>query len=304
MDQLPAEYSDLPGSVEEQIRRSRMKAAVAVNTELIELHWRVGRMLSSRFIEEGWGAKIVNRLASDLEGALPGMRGPSARNLRYVRGLAAAYPDKQMLQQLVTESPRGHHCALIDQVKDAPARLWCIAKNIELGRSRAVPVLRTAMARRRKRFGMSGADQMETAAEPCGALKTRLETPDSRRVSAGGQHCAIRALVISLDHYSEVQPMIMRIFQVSTHPGKEAAFGDFFHNTAIPLMKRTPGLVSVTAGAPRAESPTEFCMVMIWKDLESLKAFAGEDYESAHIHPDEAELVRERRIAHYQPVEV
>ena len=97
--------------------------------------------------------------------------------------------------------------------------------------------------------------------------------------------------------------MIMRVFQVSTHPGKEADFGKFFHETAIPLMKRTPGIVSITPGAPRDESPTEFCMVMIWKDLESLKAFVGEDYESAHIHPDEAELVRARTIKHYEMVE-
>jgi len=97
--------------------------------------------------------------------------------------------------------------------------------------------------------------------------------------------------------------MIMRIFQVTTQPGKEAEFGRFFHETAIPLMLRTPGLEKVIPGAPRAESPNEFCMVMIWKDLASLKAFAGEDYESAHVHPDEAELVKARTIKHYEMVE-
>jgi len=97
--------------------------------------------------------------------------------------------------------------------------------------------------------------------------------------------------------------MIMRVFQVSIHPGKEAEFSKFFHETAIPLMRRTPGIVSVTPGAPRKESPTEFCMVMVWEDLESLKAFVGEDYESAHIHPDEADLVKARTIKHYELVE-
>jgi hypothetical protein len=43
-------------------------------------------------------------------------------------------------------------------------------------------------------------------------------------------------------------------------------------------------------------------MVMIWKDLESLKAFVGDDYQSAHIHPDEAKLVRARTITHYEAV--
>lgn len=98
--------------------------------------------------------------------------------------------------------------------------------------------------------------------------------------------------------------MIMRVFQVSTHPGKEAEFAEFFHGTAIPLMQRTPGLVSVTPGAPRPDSPTDFCMVMIWKDLDALKAFAGENYQDAHILPEEAELVRDRTIRHYDLVEI
>lgn len=97
--------------------------------------------------------------------------------------------------------------------------------------------------------------------------------------------------------------MIMRVFQVSVHPGKEAEFGKFLHETAIPLMKGTPGIVSVFPGTPRVNSPTEFCMVMIWKDLKSLKNFVGEDYLSAHIHPDEAHLVRSRKISHYDYIE-
>jgi heme-degrading monooxygenase HmoA len=97
--------------------------------------------------------------------------------------------------------------------------------------------------------------------------------------------------------------MIIRLFQVSTHPGKEAEFSKFFHDTAIPLMQKTPGLVSIVPGAPRPESPTEFCMVMVWRDLDSLKPFVGDDFESAHVHADEAELVRARRISHYELVE-
>lgn len=97
--------------------------------------------------------------------------------------------------------------------------------------------------------------------------------------------------------------MIMRIFQVVTKPGKEAAFSEFFHNTAIPLMKNTDGIVQVLPGAARAQSPREFGFVMVWRDLASLRAFAGEDYEMPHIAPDEAELVESRTIKHYHLVE-
>ncbi len=97
--------------------------------------------------------------------------------------------------------------------------------------------------------------------------------------------------------------MIMRIFQVVTRPGKEAEFGKFFHETAIPLMKGTEGIVSVLPGAPRPGSPREFSFVMVWRDLDALKAFVGEDYDSPHIDPAEAELVESRTIKHYDLVE-
>jgi heme-degrading monooxygenase HmoA len=97
--------------------------------------------------------------------------------------------------------------------------------------------------------------------------------------------------------------MIMRIFQVTTRPGKEAAFAKFFHETAIPLMKGTDGIVHVLPGAARAQSPREFSFVMVWRDLESLQAFVGEDIESPHVDPSEAELVESRSIRHYDFVD-
>ena len=98
--------------------------------------------------------------------------------------------------------------------------------------------------------------------------------------------------------------MILRVFQVTVHPGKEAEFSQFFHEIAIPLMKRTEGLINVIPGAPRLESPTEFCMLMVWRDLESLKAFVGDDYQNPHVDPAESELVASRCIRHYDLVEI
>ena len=92
-------------------------------------------------------------------------------------------------------------------------------------------------------------------------------------------------------------------FQVTTRPGKETEFGSFFHETAIPMMKATDGIVQVLPGAPRPESPREFSFVMVWRDLEALKAFVGEDYTNPHIDPAEAELVESRTIRHYELVE-
>ena len=97
--------------------------------------------------------------------------------------------------------------------------------------------------------------------------------------------------------------MIMRIFQVVTLLGKEEEFSKFFHETAIPLMTGTKGIVQVFPGAARADTPREFSFVMVWENLESLKAFAGENYQNPHIDPSEAELVESRSIKHYELVQ-
>lgn len=97
--------------------------------------------------------------------------------------------------------------------------------------------------------------------------------------------------------------MIMRVFQVTTKPGKEEEFSRFFHETAIPLMNSTKGLVHVLPGAPRMESPREFSFVMVWESLEALKAFVGDDYQSPHIDPVETALVEARSIKHYDLVQ-
>jgi heme-degrading monooxygenase HmoA len=98
--------------------------------------------------------------------------------------------------------------------------------------------------------------------------------------------------------------MIVRVFRVVVQEGRRAEFEDFFRNTAMPLVAGQPGLVSMTAGVPRPdappEAPDEFCMVMVWRDVDSLRAFAGEDWREPHIHPDEAALVKERHLHHYE----
>ena len=96
--------------------------------------------------------------------------------------------------------------------------------------------------------------------------------------------------------------MIVRVFRVTVQPGKEAEFRKFLLETGLPLTKSQPGLVSVTAGLPRPETPDRFCLVMVWEDLDAMKAFVGEDWRSPHIHPDEAKLVKAREIDHYELV--
>ncbi len=94
--------------------------------------------------------------------------------------------------------------------------------------------------------------------------------------------------------------MIVRIFRVVTEPGQRANFETFFRETAVPLMKGTGGIEDITFCLPRPETPDEFCIVMVWRDLDALKAFVGADWQTPHIHPDEEGIVKERFLHHYE----
>ena len=94
--------------------------------------------------------------------------------------------------------------------------------------------------------------------------------------------------------------MIMRIFRALVHEGQQDAFRKFFIETALPLVRAQEGLVSVSVGLPHETSPNEFSMVTIWRDLDGLRHFAGDDWKSAVIHPDEAHLLKETFVSHYR----
>jgi predicted nuclease of restriction endonuclease-like (RecB) superfamily len=86
------------------------------------LYWQIGRDILARQEAQGWGSKVIDRLAVDLRREFPGMTGFSSRNLKYMRALAEAYGDVRFVQQVVAQIPWGHNARILDYVKDADER--------------------------------------------------------------------------------------------------------------------------------------------------------------------------------------
>ncbi|HEV2495725.1 MAG TPA: PDDEXK nuclease domain-containing protein [Terriglobia bacterium] len=137
---LPQGYASLLNELKERIRAAQVRAGLAVNRELVSLYWSIGRDILARQKEQGWGAKIVDRLAADLRKAFPEMTGFSPRNLSYMRSFAEAWPDEQFVQQLAAQIPWFHNCVILDQVKSIAEREWYIRQTIQNGWSRNVLV--------------------------------------------------------------------------------------------------------------------------------------------------------------------
>lgn len=115
-----------------------MRAALSVNRELVLLYWEIGREILARQATEGWGAKVIERLASDLRAEFPDMKGLSRTNVFYMRAFAKAWPDPEIVQQLVGQLPWGHNVRLLDKINEEATREWYAYKAIENGWSRAV----------------------------------------------------------------------------------------------------------------------------------------------------------------------
>lgn len=134
----PQSYTAFVSDLKRKIIEARHRASLSVNRELILLYWTIGRDILGRQEREGWGAKVIDRLAADLGRAFPEMTGLSARNLKYMRAFAEAWSDPDFVQQVVAQLPWGHNLRLLDAVKTAEERVWYARQAIEHGWSRNV----------------------------------------------------------------------------------------------------------------------------------------------------------------------
>lgn len=139
-DLVPVGYAELFGQLKQRIREAQIRAALSVNRELVLLYWQIGRDILQRQEQEGWGAKVIDRLARDLKHEFPEMKGFSPRNLKYMRAFAAAYPDESIVQTTPAQITWYHSTTLLDKVKDADEREWYARAVVLHGWSRDVMV--------------------------------------------------------------------------------------------------------------------------------------------------------------------
>ncbi|MCB1181091.1 MAG: DUF1016 family protein [Chlamydiia bacterium] len=136
-------YKELLQDIKKRVKTSQIKAAVAVNRELIQLYWEIGRSIHIKQEKEGWGAHVIEKLAKDLQSAFPGIEGFSRRNIFRMRAFYQAYEKvPQAVAQLddlpIFLIPWGHNALILEKVKNTKERLWYAEKAIEHGWSRSM----------------------------------------------------------------------------------------------------------------------------------------------------------------------
>ncbi len=201
-------YAGLLADIKQRIRTAQVRTAMAGNASMLMLYWEIGGVLAERQKNEGWGAAVLPRLATDLHNDLPEVKGFSARNLRLMIQFFDEYPafgpiwqravaklsddptggrkglppmpqlpaesaDDQIWQRAVAQLTWAHNVILIQKVKDLPTRLWYARQTFEHGWSRDVLSLQI-QSRAHERHGKAVTNFQRTLPPPQSDLASQL----------------------------------------------------------------------------------------------------------------------------------
>ena len=132
---LPCGYTDWLATIKSRVAFARQRAVLAANAELVQLYWQIGRDILEHQVQQDWGAKVIDKLAHDLQAVFPGTRGFSRANLEDMRAFAEAW-DVEIGQHPVGQLPWGHNVLLLTKLKDPTERLRYAKQAIAGGWSR------------------------------------------------------------------------------------------------------------------------------------------------------------------------
>ncbi len=144
------EYKNWLLELKQKFRQAQLKAAVRVNSALLEFYWELGASIVEQQKNVAWGGGFLKQLSIDLILEFPDVKGFSEANLNYIRrwhlfyvqgvsnsGTGCATISKQLISELF-EIPWGHNRVIISKCETIEKALFYVQKTISNGWSRAV----------------------------------------------------------------------------------------------------------------------------------------------------------------------
>ena len=116
LSEMGDNYLQFIEEIKYEIRKQRISVVLNANSSMICLYWNIGKAILEKQEQEGWGAKVIDRLAKDLKEAFPDMSGFSPRNIKYMRKFAECWSDFEIVQQVVAQIPWRTNIKLLDKL--------------------------------------------------------------------------------------------------------------------------------------------------------------------------------------------
>lgn len=138
LSEMSDSYLQFIEEIKNEIQRQRLSVVLKANTSMICLYWNIGNAILKKQKEEGWGAKVIDRMSKDVKDAFPDMSGFSPRNIKYMRKFAECWPVYEIVQRVAAQIPWRSNISLMDKLSDEKSRIWYAQKTIENGWSKTI----------------------------------------------------------------------------------------------------------------------------------------------------------------------
>lgn len=104
------------------IQQARQKVFAQINTDLIDLYWQIGQIISHKVSTEAWGKGVVTDLAAFIAQKDPELKGFSDKNLWRMKQFFEIYQADEKLSPLVRALPWTHNTIIFSRCKSAEER--------------------------------------------------------------------------------------------------------------------------------------------------------------------------------------
>lgn len=152
-------YYDWIGQLSIRYRNAQIKAAIAVNTEMLQFYWELGRGIVAMQPGNKYGTHFFEKLSRDLKEAIPEAKSFSVKSLYYIKRFYLMYskilphiegksekhnlqgdvPIFPQIEGILFQIPWMHHKLLIDKYFNDPATaLFYVRETVKHGWSRAI----------------------------------------------------------------------------------------------------------------------------------------------------------------------
>ena len=138
---LPGDYTLWLKDIKLRYRQAQCKAAIKVNTELLQFYWQLGKDIVAMRIEDHWGKGVMKQLSLDLRAEFPDQAGFSHTNLKYIKRWYSFYNQEDIIGQQVVDQfgfpslfgqiPWGHHIHILTHCSSTSEALFYINRTIE-----------------------------------------------------------------------------------------------------------------------------------------------------------------------------
>ncbi len=132
---LEKDFKNVINEIKEDIKSTQYKTMQEVNSNLIMLYFRLGKIVSDN---KAYGNNFTKQVSQELKLEFPNMKGFSERNIRAMKLFYEEYANDEKWQQLVAKLPWGHNLLLIEKIKDKEIRKIYVEGILKNGWSRNV----------------------------------------------------------------------------------------------------------------------------------------------------------------------